>query len=373
MSMGAAPSQISRLMIDIVKVFCGIHIRSVVDATPCEVKVDTNAEMDDSYHIPSTPSAPACLVCESKPETGHYADVLSVTSAGYGRLVSSRVFYPFVASHTSSSLYIPSVDGWNVVESACLLFLQTIGPVTKYTIIEKMDTRLVLCACVCIACKNALDSDAFPKLRDTLYRHTPLAVVYHTIFECVVTDWNDLEMDAQYMQKSIEEAEGRVIKQTKDELFRLLNDTHTLRFEADVFHITTGDGCLDVDCRFETLVCRMRNVVSFYVYHALISSDEEVRTIAAMRPSVESTRAFAEIAVESMLCDASVRDDTYTACIPIPLVRLAMKPPVGSHRLSIRIVEAAIRARPVVKKDEHQFDHDTMRVVLRALQEKKLH
>mgnify|MGYP006101323323 CR=1 FL=1 len=361
--MGVAPSHcIVRAMIDIVKGFCGIggNSRSVVDATPCDVKLEAD-----------TPAVSAYPVCESMLKTGPYADVLGVTNAGYRRLVSRRVFYPRVVSCEGSSLYTPSVDGWNVVESACLLFFNAVGPITNDTLIEQMEARLVLCACVCIACKNALDHDAFPQLRATQYRHTPLAVVYHTVFERVVPAWNGLEMDALSMQRSIEEAEGHVIKQADNELFRLLNDTPTLRFEADVLDMTADEWWLDGFGRGKS-VCLLRNIVSFYVYQTLISADEEVRTIAAMRPTVESTRAFAVIAVESLLCSANARDEPPPVWIPIPLTRLATQTPEGAHLLSIRIVENAMKVRPVVEKDEHIFGHDTMRVVLRALQAKNL-
>lgn len=377
--MGVAPSHkrvsycIACAMIDIVKGFCGIggNTQSIVDATPCDVKLDANAEMDATCHVPPPPSVPAYPVCESMPETGPYADVLGVTRSGYRRLVSRRVFHPLVASCAGSSLYTPSVDGWNVVESACLLFFRAVGPMTKDTLIEQMDARLVLCACVCIACKNALDQDAFPQLRVTQYRHTPLAVVYHTVFERVVPAWSGLEMDALSMQRSIEKAEGHVIKQADTELFRLLNDTPTLRFEADILDMAADEWWLD-GYRHGKSVCLLRNVVSFYVYQTLISADEEVRTIGAMRPTAESTRAFAVIAVESLLCSANARDEPPTVWIPTPLAGLAAQTPEGSHLLSIRIVENAIKVRPVVEKDEQPFDHDTMRVVLRALQAKKL-
>ena len=74
----------------------------------------------------------------------------------------------------------------------------------------------------------------------------------------------------------------------------------------------------------------------------------------------------------SLRCSAKARDEPPAVWIPTPLARLAAQTPAGSHLLSILIVENAIKVRPVVEKDEHPFDHDTMRVVLRALQAKKL-
>ena len=371
--MGVAASHcIARAMINAVKGVCRIgNSPGVVVATPCDVKLESDTEIDASCRVPPPPVVSAYPICESMLKTGPDADVLSVTRAGYRRLVSRRVFYPLVVSCEGSSLYAPSVDGWNVVESACLLFFHAVGPLTRDTLIEQMDARLLLCACVCIACKNALDHDAFPQLRATQYRHAPLAVVYHTIFTRVVPAWNGLEMDALSMQRSIEEAERHVIKQADNELFRLLNDTPTIRFEADVLDMMADEGWLDGFMRAKS-VCLLRNIVSFYVYQTLASADEEVRTIAALRPTVESTRAFAGIAVETLLCYAKARGEPPAVCIPTPLARLATQTPAGVHLLSIRIVENAINVLPVVETGEHILDHDTMRVVLRALQAKIL-
>jgi hypothetical protein len=275
------------------------------------------------------------------------------------------VFYPLVSSYTNSSLYTPLVDGWNVVESASLMFLHVFGAITKDELIDQLSARLMLCACVSVACKNAADTDAFPLLRATHYQYTPLSVVYLTLFERIVPNWSGQENDAMSMQRRIEEAEGYVIKRADNELFRLLNDTPTLRFEAEIFDIMPNDGCLDGQ-NSSDFFCLLRNFVSFYVFQTLMSSETEVRTIATRRPTTETTHAFAVIAVESLLCDLKARD--VPTSIPAPLTRLATETPKSSYILSILIVENAIKVRANSKKDKQPFDSDTMRVVLNALQ-----
>lgn len=319
-------------MIDMVKTFCGLGGDRKSSASPVDVKVE--------FHPPSVPAAL---------EPGPYADVFSIVRVGYRRLLLRNVFDPRVAR--GSALDSPLVDGWNVVETVCLLLVRVAPMIDREVLCHKMDLRLLLCACVCIACKNALDWDAFSPLGATQYRKTPLAVVYHTIFERLVWDWNDLEMHARALQQNIEEFEYYVIAKAGCDLFRILNDTPTLRFEYCVL-CAVGDR---MDAESEALACRLRNVVSFYVYNVLNGTDEVLFELVTAPQTAEVTNALALAAIETV----------FDACRPQWCARLATHS-AESVRLALRFVGIALRPWQEPKAPP-PFDHETVTRVFRTL------
>ena len=331
-----------------------------VVATACEVATEY---VDTPRPAPSTPSPPSpnppALPQPPPPAaaptpadcTGPHAGLCAVVWDGYQRLIARRLYSPHTekVSETTHTVRNHVFDGWNVVESTCLLAAHCLGPnTTKSALKVLVDHRLMLCACLCIACKNELDNDAFPVLRNTLYRHTPLAVVYHLLFERLVNPWDDNELDARWLQGRLEAAEGVVIARIGDRLFWLLNDTPTLRVELDVLAAmqreeSTNRGSTELAIEMTTSV--MRSVASFYVHLAFSGYDRVLCERLMTRPDDVLVRALAIIAVLSIKQCCSSQDEYHTWVPPSLCDWLGLCDLRDAQALALRIVPVVLHAR----------------------------
>ena len=171
-------------------------------------------------------------------------------------------------------------DETNTVEVALMLALRIVE-VPEAGLGSDMPQRLLLCACLTLACKAPLDSPAFGRLAVTQYRHAPLALVYHHMFNAVVT-WSDRERRLEWLQRQLEIVEGWILTTASVNLFATLNNSPT-----EVFTVVAMDA-LNPTERHDSENLRgvhaMRNVVAFYVFSALSGHDDDMRRRIGEQP-----------------------------------------------------------------------------------------
>ena len=311
-----------------------------------ETTLDVDIDQVDTPHTSMHSQQPT----ERLVAVGPYASVCDIVKSGYNRLVMCRAFDPERDIKTSEYILNPSVDGWNVVEATCLLAAHRLGALSAKTMASSVEHRVVLCACFCIVCKNAVDHEAFPPLRQSIYRETPLAFVYHIIFQQLVTTWSRSELDVTWLQRRVESAEGCII--VRENLYRLLNDTPTMRFEVDAFkRLRDSTGKTDLPT-----LSILRNVVSFYVLTALACADAELNGLVMARPTADLVGALACIAVHTIdVCEATGG--------PVLAVPDSIKNWVDSSKIAMRILDFALElsARDTAPREtSYPFDFDTI-------------
>ena len=175
---------------------------------------------------------------------GTYSSIFS----GYESLVMRSVFFPRwglkLTKNASSCAFTttkridamtahPAFDAWNVVESVCKMMAVVVLPSFPKPL-ESVTGRLMMCACMSVCCKNAVEQFAFPLLDGTEFRKSPLAVVYHIMFEPIIESWSAYELDPAWVHSRIERAEADVIERLDGKLFHVLNNGPVSCFEMEL-------------------------------------------------------------------------------------------------------------------------------------------
>tara|TARA_B110001450_G_scaffold243223_1_gene254298 strand:- start:20 stop:955 length:936 start_codon:yes stop_codon:yes gene_type:complete len=150
--------------------------------------------------------------------------------------------------------------------------------------------RVLICACLTLAIKNTLDFSAFPSLNDTGYWNVQLAVVYHVIFQNLLTKWDNVESSSYYLECALERAEGKVLTVAfrRFDLFKLLNATPTLELEAKLILLIKFDEFNE--SKFDVVF--IRNRCNEIVLNILCSDSTEMRKIV-LENNYELTRPLA--------------------------------------------------------------------------------
>jgi len=282
---------------------------------------------------------------------GANGSLCKLVKEAYRRLVMRRIFYPR-GDHTSQHIQNPFVDGYNVVESTCVLVANGLGAVSNDQMTHCIKDRIMICACLCIVCKNAVDHEGFPGLRNGQFRRTPLAVVYHTLFEVLIQHFSRVELDVEWLQQNVESAEGAIL--TGNGIFRVLNDTPTMRFEIDALERLLAGSKEDTVRTLSIL----RNIVSFYVYMMLVCADVQLNELVTARPTDALIDALASIAIRTI----AVCEDAGGPVIWSPPSLNSWCQPSA---ISARILDAAL-ARAMCEESDamsYPFDAATMKRV----------
>lgn len=219
-------------------------------------------------------------------------DVFNCLVSGYSRLLSRGILTmnndgqtePLLAEHS---------DGWNAIESAAFLsneLLKLDG--WQNHPLESTPGRVIICACLSLSIKNSLDCYAFSSLKESVFWDTPIAVVYHVIFENPLTSWDKIEASSYYLEQALEQAEGRVltIAFRRFDLFRLLNSTPTSELESALLSFIG----LEEFNESKTVILILRNRCNELVLNVLCSDSNEMRAVVLSQPS-KLTRALAMV------------------------------------------------------------------------------
>ena len=297
---------------------CGIAIRHVLLAPPDEQSPDEPLSDEPSPDEPSpdepppdepsleSPKATTLCVISSPPcKVAKMCDCLAV---GYRRLVHNCIYNPDDFRFAPLALKPPMFDGWCIVEAACLLVL-SLSLFCKAP--SPLESRVFLCACLCIALKNGVDSPlVFPGLsRIWRIRNAKLAVVYHTLFELHTRTWHHCELDQRWLHRSIENFELAIVK-SNEPVFKVLTFTPTARVEI-FLHDTLGFDTDSADAM--RCIVSLRNASTFYVLSMLRSNKEWMRALV-VGGTEELVHTLALIVLKSLVVCNRCRD----TCFQIP-------------------------------------------------------
>jgi len=323
-------------LINTLRAKTGMHYNETIRAVDIE-QVDTSS-------IRLNPSTEPPVVA------GPYTSLCDIVKQGYSRIVMHRVFTPEFDRESSAYILNPTVDGWNVIESTCLLAAHRLGVVTSNTIASSVDHRIVLCASFCIVCKNAVDHEAFPTLIQSIYEKTPLAIIYHIFFQKIVRPWSRPELDVWWVQKRIEAAEGYIL--VHESPYRYFNDSPTIRFEMETYkRLLESNKNIDI-----MSLSILRNIASFYVYTALSSADADLNSLAMATPTPAFVSALACVAVKTV----DVCEITGGPVLNVPDSIIGWG---NTSPLAMRLVDAALQASardPTPPAAAYPFDFETI-------------
>lgn len=254
--------------------------------------------LDHVEIAPPAPSLPPSLP-PPPPPTPTFTPakiVVEFLFKAYRKLLERRILHIPAndnSAHTNVMVLNPSFDHLNIVETAALIAIKAIG--NCHDPLATVSNRVVLCACLALSCKAAVDYDAFPGVKRTIHYNTILAVVYHTIFGEFVA-FGKLERNPYWLHDLLTMTEINILGCAGDDLFRFCNETHSELFELVLCHVAAAD-----PPEYDVGRIAIRNTVKYYVLAMLGGgASSRLRRVANARPTPDVLNALGAIAVASI-------------------------------------------------------------------------
>ena len=251
-------------------------------------KVETNFVNLDTEGTSSVIVELSSCACEEqeKRENEAEVDVFNCLVNGYNELVKKGVL-----TNINEEAQGLGGNNFGAIESAAFLANRLIKiDGWENHPLHTTPGRVLICACLTLAIKNTLDLSAFPTLNDTGFWNTQLAVVYHVVYQNLLTRWDNVESSSYYLEGALERAEGKVLTVAfrRFDLFKLLNATPTLKLEAKLILLIKFDEFNE--SKFDVVF--IRNRCNEIVLNILCSDSTELRRIV-LENNCELTRPLA--------------------------------------------------------------------------------